>query len=399
MTPLPGSNKCDYGSLLSRLSWLGLLSGPVLYPLWLLIATRGRDSVRPDPPTSWPDLLVVIPAYKERAVIAAKLEDLRANGYPGNLRLLVVAEDEGTASAAASAGAEVIQPEERLGKADALNLGFSNGSEPIVVITDADARLLPGSLAKLATWFEDPEVDGVAGEKQVLGGGQGAYWKFESWLKSRESARGTTIGVVGELAAFRRSALRPIPEDVVVDDLWLGLDLIESGGQVAYEPEAAALEPASPTMGIEWERRTRIQSGLLDLLWRRRNLLSPGRSPVAAELWGHKALRAVAGPVGHLFLLSRAAANLRRSHLAKLFIGAHLFAAYALWRESRGAENGPLARIAGQLGFLQATAVAGIVRYLRGDRPARWPKPERQASSLSNFESQTEAAQGSATQT
>jgi biofilm PGA synthesis N-glycosyltransferase PgaC len=371
--------------LVTFLLLLGLLSGPVLYPVWLLAVTRRRKARHPQPPKRWPDLLVVVPAYKEQAVIAAKLDDLRENGYPGRLRLLVVAEDKATAEAAMRK-ADVVQPPERLGKARALNLGLADGSEPIVVITDADTRLVSGALAKLVAWFQDPDVDAVAGEKQVLGGGQGAYWHFESWLKQRESVLGTTIGVVGELAAFRRSALRPLPGDVVVDDLWLGLDVIEGGGRVTYEPAATAVEPASPTLAIEWERRTRIQAGLLDLLRRRRRLLMPGRSPVAPELWGHKALRAVAGPLAHAVLLAEAITALRRSRLAAAFLAAHLLAALALLREARGRAVSRLERLAGQLAFMQATALAGIVRYMQGDRPVRWPKPDRHRSSLSNFD-------------
>ena len=48
-----------------------------------------------------PDLTVLVPAYREAGVIAAKIEDLRANGYPGALDILVVADgDPETAEAA-----------------------------------------------------------------------------------------------------------------------------------------------------------------------------------------------------------------------------------------------------------------------------------------------------------
>jgi biofilm PGA synthesis N-glycosyltransferase PgaC len=43
------------------------------------------------------------------------------------------------------------------------------------------------ALRLLASHFGDPQVAGVAGEKQVLGAGEGWYWRYESFLKRCES--------------------------------------------------------------------------------------------------------------------------------------------------------------------------------------------------------------------
>ena len=51
----------------------------------------------------------MVPAYREAGVIAAKIDDLRANGYPGSLEILVVADgDPETAAAAERAGARAL---------------------------------------------------------------------------------------------------------------------------------------------------------------------------------------------------------------------------------------------------------------------------------------------------
>ena len=83
-----------------------------------------------------------------------------------------------------------------------------------MVISDANNRLAPGALAAVVEHFADPDVGAVAGEKleDDGGGGESLYWKFESWLKQHEARLGTTIGLVGELSAFRAQAWRPIPE-------------------------------------------------------------------------------------------------------------------------------------------------------------------------------------------
>jgi hypothetical protein len=366
---------------------IGIASAaPVVYPLWLAARSRLRSPPEPPRPQAWPGLSVVVPAYLEREVIGAKIADVRAQEYPGPLQLLVVAEDRDTAEAATAAGAEVIEPESRVGKCEAINRAVAASTHPIVVLTDANTRLAPGSLAALARWFDDPAVGAVAGEKREEGGGQGMYWRFESWLKVNESNLGTTIALVGELAAVRRSIFRPLPADVVVDDLWMGLDVIEEGYKVRYEPDAVAVEEPSGTLAVEWERRTRTTLGAIDVMWRRKELLDPGRSPVAAELWGHKLMRLVFGPLAHAALLLLALVRFPRSRLARLFVAGHLLGVLGLVRGKGQGIVMRAARIISQLLFLQASGVGGAIRYARGDRPALWPKAERPEASGRVFE-------------
>lgn len=352
-------------------------SGHLGYPLWLLLPRR-HAGAPPGPPADPPGLTIVIPAYRERNVIAAKLADVVRNGYPGRLQVVVVADDEETARAAAQAHVEVVSPGERLGKAEAINRGFAAAREPIVVLTDANTWLRPGALETLVRWFEDPEVGAVAGEKRVDSAAQDLYWRFESWLKHREARAGTTIGLVGELAAVRRSVFLPLPRDLAVDDMWLALDVIEQGKRVAYEPAATAYENASATWAEEWERRTRVGAGVIDNAWRRRALLVPG-SGIAAQLWGHRVVRYTVSPLAHLALLLRATRSAPRSAVATAFLLVHAGAIVTAIRQSRGAKLNRLERLTSQVAMLQLVGLGGLARYLRGSRPALWPKPDRDA--------------------
>jgi cellulose synthase/poly-beta-1,6-N-acetylglucosamine synthase-like glycosyltransferase len=350
--------------------------GHVLYPAWLALRTRGRPDPVPPEPSAWPDVTVLVPAYKERSVIAAKVEDVTQNGYPGRVQVLVVADDEDTAEAASATAADVVTNGDRRGKAHAINVGLEAARHDLVVLTDANASFTPGTLAALVRWFEDDSVGAVAGEKRVHDQGEGLYWQFESWLKQRESRLGTTIGLVGELAAVKRSATRPLPTDLLVDDLWLALDVVESGGRIVYEPTAVAAELGTTDLGEEWERRTRRVAGALDALWRRRKLLRPG-SPVADQLWGHRLVRSSLGPAAHALLLVLALRSSRRSRLARLFVQGHVAGAGALVRKSRGAELSTPERLLAQVLFLQAVGLAGTIRWLSGERSGAWPKEER----------------------
>jgi len=119
-------------------------------------STTGLAPVEPVGPDDAPPLTVVVPAYLEAGAIGGKVADLFANGYPGPLTVLVVAEDPETAAAARAAGATVLQPEGRLGKSGALNLGMTSASTDLVVATDANNHVTAGSLALLAAHFATP---------------------------------------------------------------------------------------------------------------------------------------------------------------------------------------------------------------------------------------------------
>lgn len=350
--------------------------GHVLYPAWLALRARGRSDPEPPRPGRWPGVTVVVPAYKERAVIAAKVEDVAANGYPGDLQVLVVADDPETAEAADATVADVVSNGDRLGKAHAVNRGIEAARHDVVVLTDANASFAPGTLTSLVRWFEDRSVGAVAGEKRVLDQGEGLYWQFESWLKRREARLGTTIGLVGELAALRRSACKPLPTDLVVDDLWLALDVIAGGRRIVYEPNAVASELGSAGLRQEWERRTRNVAGALDAIWRRRDLLAPG-SPIADQLWGHRLVRLSFGPVAHATLVVLAVSSWRRSRIARLFLAGHAVGGLALVRKSRGDRLSAPERLLSQVLFLQAVGLGGTLRWLAGPRSGLWPKEER----------------------
>ncbi len=374
-------------------------AGHVVYPAWLAWRTRGgrgRAAVAPGVagPGCSPDLTVVVPAYREAGVIAAKVDDLRANGYPGSLEVLVVADgDPETAEVAERAGARALTGPERLGKSQALNRGFAEATTPIVVISDANNRLEHGALGALVEHFADPAVGAVAGEKleDDGGGGESLYWRFESWLKTREDQLGTTIGLVGELSAIRAEAWRPIPRDVATDDFWTALDIIEQGYRIAYEPRARALDPPAGSLAASWERRTRSVSGALHIMVRRRRQLRPSAGLVAAELWGHRLSRYTVGPLAHLALLVMAVTKVRSSTLARAFLLANLAASAGLVVSSRagGLPEGASEEVrprglvaaasagAGQVIFLQGVALGGMVRYVRGDRSTMWSTVER----------------------
>jgi biofilm PGA synthesis N-glycosyltransferase PgaC len=357
--------------------------GHVIYPLYLFKRTAGAAVPKPEQPRTWPSISVVIPAYLEGGVIRAKVEDVLANGYPGEVEVVVVADDEETASAARATRARVETSETRAGKSAGLNRGVAAAAHEIVVFTDANTTFAPGSLERLVRWMADPSIAAVAGDKRVSGSeGESLYWKFESWLKHREFMTGTTIGLVGELGAIRKSAFEPLPSNVINDDLWLAVRVVAGGGRIAYEPSAVATEDAQP-LDAEWQRRTRIVAGALDVLWRERHTLRPGATAATSQLWGHRLVRMTAGPLAHLALLRASVRAMHRSKTARMFVAVHAAAGWSLARQHRGERLSRVERALAQGLWLQVVALGGMVRFLRRDRIVMWPKSDRSPTASS----------------
>jgi hypothetical protein len=356
-------------------------AGHVLYPVALAVACRLRpsgstssDGRGADDP--WPPITVVIPAFREVGTVRGKIENIRSNTYGGDITIIVVAEDAETAASARTAGVTVIEPPHRLGKSQAINAGVTAAVTTIVVITDANNELVPGSLAALVRHFDDEAVGAVTGEKTEEDQGEALYWRFESWLKERESELGSTLGIVGELFAVRKEAWRAIPRDIGIDDLWIALDLADRGYAVRFERGARSVEAAIPA-AQQWERRTRNLAGVLYVISRKRQLLSPRRGLVAAEIVGHKLWRSSVGPIAHVALIAVAIGARRQSVLARLVLGVHGAGLVAAAVAHRGHSLPRPLAVLRQVLYLQAVAVGGLVRFVRGETSPTWQKAAR----------------------
>ena len=93
-------------------------------------------------------------------------------------------------------------------------------------------------------------------------------------------------------------------------------------------------------------------------------------------------MRAVLGPIAHAALILQAIASIHRSRAAAAFLLGHVAGVCVLARKAPTMPE----RLAGQILFLQTTGLGGMLRYLRGDRPATWPKDERRSTSGLTFQ-------------
>lgn len=356
--------------------------------VWVLARLRPRLAHTAD---ITPMVSLIIPCYNEAAYIAAKLENSLASDYsPEHLEVLVITSgpDDGTEEIVARYGARgvwCITQAVRAGKEVAMQEAAREARGEILVFTDANAMLNPGAIRAMVRWFADPHVGCVSGEKRVRaalgegsGGGEGAYWRYESSLKRLDSRVGSTMGAVGELIAIRANLMSFQETDNIIEDFVLSMRIVEAGYRVVYEPTAVATEDASVRMGDLFERRARIAAGGLQALWRLRSLLNPRRGLVWWQYVSHRVLRWALVP---LLLPTLVITNLvlRRAHLlyrTTLAVQvAFYFAAVVGWRW-QGARLGKLFLFYYPYFFctVNVAPLAGFLRLVTGRQTVLWKR-------------------------
>ena len=279
--------------------------GIVLYLLVLIkrLATKAKPlaDISDD---CLPEVTLMVCAYNEEDIIAEKMDNPRRLDYLSDrLHLVWVTDgsnDNTNSLLAAYPDVKVIYSPERRGKAAAIKHGIKEIDTEIVMMTDANTMLNPGAVREIARLMQDPRVGCVSGEKKVMARsdsdeaaqGEGLYWKYESTLKRLDSELYSAMGAAGELCVIRRQLMTDIPDDTLLDDFIISMEIVKKGYKIAYTSNAYAMEYGSADLHEESKRKRRIAAGGLQSCWRLRSLMNPLRHPVVAfQFVSHRVLR------------------------------------------------------------------------------------------------------------
>lgn len=289
------------------------------YPLVLVAIARLRKpaEVPADPPHR-PAVTLLIAAYNEQAVVAGKLDNSLACDYPADrLQIIVAADgsDDQTVSIVegyADRGVILSYSPERLGKSAAINRAMGLAEGEIVIFSDANNHYEPQTLSQLVQPFADQAVGAVSGAKVIrsegdqLGEAEGAYWKYESFIKRQETRLGSCTAVAGEILAVRRELVATIPGRVINDDFYLAMWVLRRGFRIVYEPGARSVEGGSLTERDEAARRARIVAGRYQAMLMSPRTLPWFRPVVVWQVLSHKFAR----PLVPIFMIGALIANL-----------------------------------------------------------------------------------------
>ncbi|HEU4723449.1 MAG TPA: glycosyltransferase [Gemmatimonadaceae bacterium] len=278
----------------------------VLYPLVIgvvaLVARRG-EARTPRVPGALPRITAVVATRADAASVQERVDDLLRSEYPESLLDIVVAYDAratdpiSTWTGRDAERVQVVRGDEPGGKAAALNAGVRAARGDILVFADSGQRFGANAIALLAQSVVRPGIGAASGRLELAQGARAPalplrmYWSLERWLRRREADVHSTIGVTGAIYAMRRALWTPLPAGLILDDLYVPMQLVLRGHRVAFVDEARAYETRATTDGNEYRRKVRTLTGVLQLCAWLPRTLSPLGNPVWAQFVAHKLLR------------------------------------------------------------------------------------------------------------
>jgi cellulose synthase/poly-beta-1,6-N-acetylglucosamine synthase-like glycosyltransferase len=350
------------------------------YPLAAALLAEVRKK-RVEKADIQPSVALVVAAHNEEAVICARLEDALRLDYPRERLEIVVALDgsgDGTREIVerfADEGVRLLDLP-RVGKLAAQNTAAAATSAEVLAFSDANSRWEPDAMRQLVRNLADSEVGYVCGQlrlKDAEAGDsrEGLYWRFELWLREKESDCGSITAGNGAIYAVRRPEFLELA-DGHSHDLGLPFRLRRRGLRSVYEPAAIAHEPALTTTDAERRRKVRMLS---QAWWEilHGGMLDPrGQPPLYfAALLSHRGIRYASGPL-HLIAFVTSVALAPRDRGARALLSLQLaFVGLAL--VGRRKPKLPIAGAAWYYVAVTSASAEGLVRALKGPQGAWAP--------------------------
>jgi cellulose synthase/poly-beta-1,6-N-acetylglucosamine synthase-like glycosyltransferase len=354
------------------------------YPLW--VAVQARFWPRPWRTEQWqPTVSVLMAVHDGESELESKLDHLLGHDYPAGLMELIVVSDGSRDTTAAilrrRAGERlrVVVLEQRVGKSAALREALLLARGEVLVFCDLRQRLEPGTVSALCAALGGGDLAVAGGLLKFHPGDSGSaaaglYWRFESWLRGAEARSGSVVGVSGALYALRRRDMPEMPPGLVLDDVWIPMQVAARGGRIGLIEQAIAWDRPAPSVAVEAARKRRTLAGNWQLIARWPGLLLPFAHPLWWRFVCHKLLRLImpfallaallanavlasgGGVVWVALLVAQCAAH--AGGLASL-----AFPALRRW---------PLPRLLAAFEELNLYALLGLCDHLRGQRSHLW---------------------------
>ena len=291
-------------TVLAILFWVcvGLLVYTHLgYPIVLALLARLPHPTRNVPPGAEervPGVSVIVAAYAEQEVIAARVANLRALDYPPERLEVIVACDgspDDTASRARQAGADLVLELPRGGKIRAQDAGVGRARGELLAFSDANAEWESGALRRLVTAFADPRVGYACGQVRFVNergtNQEGLYWRYEMAIRALESRVRSVTGGNGAIYATRRESYLVV-DPIMGHDLSFPFNMVKRGWRAVYVSDARATEKMVPTIEGEFARKRRMMSHGWPIVVRGGMLSPRGYDPLyALMILSHRVLR------------------------------------------------------------------------------------------------------------
>ena len=277
-----------------------------LYPLVLTTLVRineGGHYKRVDGEESdLPPVTLIVTAHNEEKRITDKLANSLEIDYPKDKFTVLIASDCSTdetdniVESYAEQGVRLVRATERLGKENAQLHAIKTVEEGIIVFSDVATRIDEDGIRKLVAYFNDPAIGAISSEDRFISkngevAGEGAYVKYEMWLRKQESALAGLVGLSGSFFAARAEVCKEW--DIhSPSDFNTALNCARQGYKAVTAPDVLGYYTDLADPSKEYARKIRTVIRGMTALERHPEVLNPSRFGLFSfQVWSHKLLR------------------------------------------------------------------------------------------------------------
>lgn len=271
------------------------------YPLLLLGLSFFRTK-RVEKKEITPAVSFIITAHNEENRISDKIDNTLKQEYPRNQFEIIVASDCSTdrtdeiVRKYQSRGVQLIRAPERKGKEAAQRRAIEATCGEILIFSDVATILPPDGIRNIVKSFSDPTIGCVSSIDQFIDpsgkvSGEGAYVRYEMFLRRLETRVNTLVGLSGSFFAARKEICQSWAGDLQSDFNTL-LNTIRAGLRGILDEESIGYYKNITDEKKEYERKVRTVLRGISVFMKSVPLLNPVKYGLFAwQLFSHKLCR------------------------------------------------------------------------------------------------------------
>ncbi|MDD4493821.1 MAG: glycosyltransferase [Eubacteriales bacterium] len=209
-----------------------------------------------------PFVTVILRQDSDKSITDSKLKNLSEQNYPcDKIEIITVSvTDQNGASA--------------------FNEALATAKGEIIVISDAKTRYDGNAVRNLVKHFSDKQIGCVVGQLRKIGTAgdkidNGAFWKYENFVRRQESKLGAVSGANHTIYAFRNGVINSIPQNIIDADFYISTYILQAGRDVIMDSDAVAYETPEDDKKQQFDRHVHDGMGYYQALGVFSRLLLP----------------------------------------------------------------------------------------------------------------------------
>lgn len=280
----------------------------------------------------FPNVSFIITAYNEEHRIEQKIDGTLLQDYPKDKLEIIVASDcsndrtDEIVKSYAEKGVRLVRVEERKGKENAQKHAVEASKGEILIFSDLATILEQDGISNIVKKFSDPSIGCVSSDDRFIDkdgsvSGEGAYVRYEMFLRRLESKVNTLVGLSGSFFAARREVCINWATDLQSDFNTL-LNSIKIGLRGVIDPNSVGYYKNISDEKKEFNRKVRTILRGISVFMRSIELLNPLRHGIFSfQLFSHKLCRWLVP----FFLITSIISNVLILNLSVFYIQLFMF--------------------------------------------------------------------------